>query len=217
MHDPATPARAESWTDEELFASIRGERNASTTAIGAQAALGVLFERYHARVLLSCEKILGKGPAAEDAAQDIFLGLLGTKRQYQNRRSFGAWLFVITRNHCLNALRRNRRETDVDPYEAFLGRASSGPDPAQLTADRELGEHIRRACETKLSVMEQRVIDLRLRWELPVKEIDSLLSLDNQSGARTYLSTARRKLRTALADFVDSMDDESPTRNEEER
>ncbi len=195
MHERPKPGVMASRSDEQLLLLLRekGDR--------WREALAVLFERYHARVLLSCERILGPGPAAEDAMQDIFLSLIEKAQRYENRRSFGAWLFVVTRNHCLNALRRRRREVDMDPYEDFVHEASPAPGPAEDAADYELGERIRQACEERLSPMERRVVDLRLKWGLSVKDIDNLLDLTNASGARTYLSTAKRKLRAALAEF----------------
>lgn len=202
MGDSGIARSFDSRSDEELFAIVRDPRSSRESG----AALGVLFERYHARVLHSCERILKEGPAAEDAMQEIFLGLLDVDRHYESRGSFGAWLFVLTRNHCLNALRRRRREVDVDPYEAFLHESDEAPDPMEAAVRRDIGERFQEACETQLSPIEQRVIDLRLQWELPVKEINRMLDLDNASGARTHLSTARRKLRLALADYAPTVD-----------
>lgn len=189
-------------SDEELFATVRGEAPPSCQQIAANQALGVLFERYHARVLHSCERILGETAQAEDAMQEIFLGLLDPSRKYQDRMSFGAWLFVLTRNHCLNALRRQRREIGVDPYEEFVNEPTPDGDPVEMMERREISERIQAACESKLNPMEQRVIDLRLKWGLSVKAIDSMLGLTNVSGARTHLSTAKRKLRLALTDLA---------------
>lgn len=198
MRDSEMPRREDPRSDEELFDTVRSEFEPDDS----RRALGILFDRYHVRVLLSCERILGAGPDAEDAMQEIFLGLVEGPRHYEDRSSFGAWLYVLTRNHCLNSLRRRRREIDVDLYEEFLQEASEALDPAEECSKADLGEQIRRACQTQLTPIEQRVVDLRLRWELPVKEINRMLDLQNRSGARTHLSTARTKLRRALAEFA---------------
>ncbi len=204
MNDTGRPDDVLSASDEELFATVRGTPPADRGPIDASQALGVLFERYHARVLRSCERILGETGRAEDAMHEIFLGLLDGSRSYRERASFGAWLFVLTRNHCLNALRRYRREIDVDPYEELVNHPDTTASPQEFTEREEITERIERACEEHLNATERRVIDLQLRWGLSVKAIDSLLGLTNTSGARTHLSTAKRKLRIALADLAPS-------------
>ena len=204
MHDTGIFADRPPLSDEELFAVVRGEPCPSCRDLGPTKALGILFDRYHARVLHSCERILGERGLAEDCLHDIFISLLDPARKYQNRGNFGAWLFVTTRNHCLNALKRHRREIDMDPYEEFVNRPSAQAGPATEFENREIGERIRAACDTELNETEQRVIDLRLKWGLSIKAIDSILELTNVSGSRTHLSTATRKLRRALADIAPS-------------
>ena len=181
---------------------VRGDRGSSRGDLEPTEALGVLFERYHVRVLRSCERILGERELAEDCLHDIFMDLLDPARKYENRGSFGAWLFVTTRNQSLNALRRHRREIDVDPYEEFVNLPSSNASPATEFENSEIRDRIRIACETELSPTERRVVELRLKWGLSVKAIDSMLELTNTSGSRTHLSTARRKLRRALANIA---------------
>ena len=194
MHGSDAPS---SWTDEQLFESLRAE-SASESPLAPAEALGILFERYHVRVLRQCERLLGDSAGAEDATHEIFLGLLEKPRPYESRRGFGAWLYVVTRNHCLNLLRRSRREVGHDSWEEIL-QADEPHDAARRRAEEtSILASIESFCERELTPMEQRVVRLRFGWGFSVKQINELLDLTNASGARTHLTTATRKLREAF-------------------
>lgn len=186
-----------SWSDEALFARVQ-DTAATNEAPSPTEALGILFERYHVRVLRHCEKILREPAEAEDATHEVFVALLTKARPYQSRENFGAWLYVVTRNHCLNLLRRHRREISHEDWELVLD-ADAPEDPDLDVARRSLVARIEEFCRRELSVAEQRVVRLRFGWGFSVKQIDALLDLDNASGSRTHLSTATRKLREAFA------------------
>ena len=180
-------------SDDDLFALSQEQ--------GSREAVAVLFDRYHARVHAWCVRIQGDTPRAEDVAQDIFLRLLDRRLQYRRRGAFGAWLYVMTRNACLNAKRAQKHEAGEEDTEFEVWREAlvSKESPA-LDAERShMAEHLKSACRESLSDLETRVIYLRYYWGLRVKEINAHLQLDNASGARTHLATAKRKLRDTLS------------------
>jgi RNA polymerase sigma factor (sigma-70 family) len=87
-------------SDEQLVALLRG---------GREEAFDALAERYQARLLRFCWKMLRSKEDAEDAVQDVFAAayraLLADERQIQLR----PWLYRIAQNRCINELRRSRR------------------------------------------------------------------------------------------------------------
>jgi len=83
-------------SDEELIAFYRRKRN--------PRIIGVLFNRYSHKVLGNCLSMLKNKPDAEDAAMEIFENLLNKLDHYEVK-NFEAWLYKVTRNHCLKLLR----------------------------------------------------------------------------------------------------------------
>ena len=47
---------------------------------------------------------------ADDAAQDVFVKAFASLRQYKRNVSFPAWLHRIASNHCLDILRKRKRQ-----------------------------------------------------------------------------------------------------------
>ncbi len=83
--------------DEKLVALIRD---------GHEHAFEVLFERYHSRLLAFCRHMLRSQEDAEDVLQEVFVkahaAMLADSRPINAR----PWLYRISRNRCLNHLRR---------------------------------------------------------------------------------------------------------------
>jgi len=186
--------------DDELLAIVQTRPDVGP---GAREAMELLFERHHARVHAQCARLLGDELLADDATQEIFLSMLEKPLRYDGRQYFGSWLYIVARNHCLNQIRRRRREIALDEPEISLAEHLVDPSsPAHELADQQLGEILRGACDEHLNEREREVVHLRYFWGLRVKEINDVLGLTNVSGARSQLATAHRKLRAALAPYV---------------
>lgn len=163
----------------------------------ARRAAAVLFGRYQRRVYLWCFRYCREHERALDLAQDVMLNACRSLPSFGGQGRFFSWLFAITRNRCLNALRRPPllRDEDVDPET--LRAPQTAPDDE---FEEKLGEQaVLDAIRDHLDAREQEAIYLRCFERLPVDEITSLLSITGASGARGLLQSARRKLRAALA------------------
>ena len=73
---------------------------------GDQAAFGRLVEPYRRELLAHCYRMLGSVPDAEDALQDALLGAWHGLGAFEGRSSLRSWLYTITTNACLKAVRR---------------------------------------------------------------------------------------------------------------
>jgi RNA polymerase sigma factor (sigma-70 family) len=143
-----------------------------------------------------CSRLLDDSELADDATQDIFLGLIDTP--YEGRQHFGSWLYIVVRNYCLNMLRRRKKEIPSDPDEPWSQLLTDPRDPEQNCEREELARLVDQVCAEHLTPREQQVIHLRYSWGLRVKQINEVLGLKNVSGARTHLATATRKLQDAF-------------------
>lgn len=67
--------------------------------------LGILYERYIELLYGTCIKFFKDNTKAEDAVMSIFEILVDKVRTHEIRQ-FRPWLYVLTKNHCLMALRK---------------------------------------------------------------------------------------------------------------
>jgi RNA polymerase sigma-70 factor (ECF subfamily) len=189
MDDSRSQASLADRSDEELFDLVRQRAEASSRAFDE------LFRRHHGTVYRWCLKTLNDVDWAEDVTQSVFVELWCKTKPYESQGRFGAWLYVLVRNRCLNARRFAQRRPTEELDDALAQVLQARGNPESEYAVEEFDERVREICARHLDAQEQAVIHLRYHWGLKVKEITDLLDLTNASGARSYLRSAEEKLR----------------------
>src|SRR3954465_4796722 len=82
---------------------------------GDEDAFGRLGQPHRAELHAHCYRMLGSVPDAEDALQDALLGAWRGLGAFEGRSSLRSWLYAITTNACLKALRRRpKRVLPID-------------------------------------------------------------------------------------------------------
>lgn len=121
------PTAARTRSDEELVARIRA---------GSPEAFEALVDRYRAPLTAFARGLMaGAHHDAEEAVQDALLRALTALRRDARPMALKPFLYTITRNACLDRLRRPVRTTDLAPLEPLLG--DRGADPHQRAVTRE--------------------------------------------------------------------------------
>ena len=82
-------------------------------------ALGTLFNRYLDLIYGVCLKYLKSAEKAEDAVMHIF-ELIVKKLPVHEVENFRPWLHVVSKNHCLEYLRKNKRKLTVAIDPEFM-------------------------------------------------------------------------------------------------
>lgn len=77
--------------------------------------LAELYRPYRQRVFRMCMHYLKHAQDSEDAVVDIFIELRDKLLKY-DIENFNAWLYTLTRNHCLKKLRSKGREILMDEF-----------------------------------------------------------------------------------------------------
>jgi len=184
----------EQLRDEELVAQYR-----STAEVRQREAyVDELFRRNYSRVARWCLRFTSDRESAADLAQEVFSKAYQNLSSFQGQSKFSTWLFVIARNHCLNAVRANTRQaTELkadDGEEILLGIADSSPNPHSLMEQTASAQLVRQLLSEALDETEKMVFTLHYGEEVPLDAITRLLRLENQSGAKAYIVSAKRKL-----------------------
>ncbi len=179
-------------TDEELVALARVGRSSGD----GSPASAALFGRYRKAVYICCFRYVNDHERALDLSQDVFMRAWQGIESFEGRSKFSSWLFAITRNRCINAVKRVDllHDEGTDP-EYIPGKE---PWPDRELEEREGEERILRLVRENLDSQEQKAIWLRCFERLPIDEITGMLGIEAKSGARGMLQTARRKLKAAL-------------------
>jgi RNA polymerase sigma-70 factor (ECF subfamily) len=186
--------RMERFTDEELIELVQAEKSSSA----AERPLNELFRRHQAKVAAWCYHITGDVNSAADLAQEIFIKAFQALPSFRKGSKFTTWLYSISRNHCLDELRsqrkRNEELSDSLPDE-IEDWSLTGAD--SVLEQREAAELLHQLIRESLDETETKVMTLHYVDEMPLDVVSRMLGLTNASGAKAYVVSARRKLQRA--------------------
>lgn len=173
---------------------------------GDAEAFAELYRAFSRRVYGLCRKLLGPGPAAEDARSEVFVRARQALDRYDPARPFGPWILTIASHHCLNLLRRQQRERRLFTAEGLAAERDADPAPSPLL-QLQSAEEQRRLRAAIEALPENYRIPLVLKYygELSYDEIADQLQLRRDNVA-VLLFRAKRKLREAMT----ASDEETP-------
>jgi RNA polymerase sigma factor (sigma-70 family) len=181
-------------SDEELIEQYR----ALGSGPAADALIGELFQRYQSKVALWCFRITGQREMAADLAQDVFLKAFRNLDSFRGAARFSTWLYSVARNHCFNEAKSRLQHSDqsIEPLEDVL--VDPQPSPLDTVEKQDTEAGVRELIRRELTETESRVMVLFYCEDMPLHVVTKLLGLQNASGAKAYLMSARRKLSTVL-------------------
>jgi RNA polymerase sigma-70 factor (ECF subfamily) len=153
-----------------------------------------LVRSHERRVIGLAYRYLGDSAAAEDLAQEIFLTVFEGRKKYTPTAKFSTFLYRITVNRCLNAIRDRRAHLSLVPEAA--GESSE-------TGRAEAGETQARVMEEIGKLPDQQRIALILFQfdDLPYEEIAAAMNT-SLSSVKSLIFRARETLRQRLADLM---------------
>jgi RNA polymerase sigma-70 factor, ECF subfamily len=165
---------------------------------GDREAFGELYRHNSRRVLGLCLHLLGKREDAEDATSEVFMKLGTALGRYDDALPFRPWLTGVAAKHCLDRLRRRRREQRLFETERDEPAASGESESSPLAGLVE--EEGRGALAAAIAALPERQrvpLVLRYHGELSYDEIAERLDWTRQRVAVT-LFRAKQSLRRAL-------------------
>ncbi|HEY1470850.1 MAG TPA: RNA polymerase sigma factor [Candidatus Acidoferrum sp.] len=166
---------------------------------GDTQAWGDLYREYAPAIFRFCRRAMPTREDAEDATMEIFMKLRTKLVQYDQSRSFTAWLYKVAANHCWDMLRRRRvrqgKETE-DVTEIPL----EAPEPNQLEKliEERTSEEVRRALD-KLGLRARMALVMRYYSDMSYDEIADALGV-RRAFVGVVLLRARHELRQALGE-----------------
>jgi RNA polymerase sigma-70 factor (ECF subfamily) len=161
-------------------------------------------EQYRHRIYTFSHYFLGNSEDAEDVTQEVLVRLWRHWHGLDASRMQG-WLTRVTRNACVDALRRRgsyRAVVSEEAYEELLDAAvSDRPDPRSVLERSDLRGQVERALG-KLDEPYRSIVILREIQEMTYAEISEALDIP-LNRVKVYLHRGRRTLRDQLRERVE--------------
>jgi len=184
---------------------------------GDDAAFTVLVDKYKQPVMAIAFRILRDATEAEDLAQNVFIQAYKSADRYRATARFATWLFTITRNLCLNEIRRRSRHP-ADSIEAASEESGDQPgrqfedtkgfQPTEELLHGELERKIEEAL-AELPEIQRTAIVLCRRDELSYEDIAEVLGT-SLSATKSLIHRGRETLKQKLKPYLRTGEWEEP-------
>ncbi len=178
---------------------------------GDTAAFTDLVDKYKQPVLNVAYRMLRDLTEAEDLAQNVFVQVYKSAHRYEVSSKFSTWLFTITRNLCLNEIRRRSRhpassldtphpENEDQPLHQIEDKKTFSPPEAALQG--ELEAKIEQALGD-LPENQRLAIILCRQEELSYEDIARVLGC-SLSATKSLIHRGRETLKERLKAYLTS-------------
>ncbi|MGY4536087.1 RNA polymerase sigma factor (sigma-70 family) [Mucilaginibacter sp. UYNi724] len=178
------PVKPEDTADDRLLQSYRDSRDLKV--------LGRLYERYMPLIYGVGLKYLKDEEQAQDAVMAIFEELAQKVHQHEIKQ-FRAWLYVLSRNHCLMQLRSGKKIETVALDEFMEFTPVLHPD----TDNREEAMQALERCLGKLTPAQQQSVKLFYLDEKCYKEVADETGF-TMNEVKSYIQNGKRNLKICL-------------------
>lgn len=158
----------------------------------AEEAFERLVPVYRRRVFGLAYSLLRDRGAAEDLAQEVFVKLWLALSRYDGRARLSTWIYAITRNAAISALRGRRRLISMSDPAVFAEAESRGAVPGIVHEDPTLWRQVE-----ALPDKQRQAVILYYQDERPVDEVAAMMGLAVNT-VKTHLHRARASLAESL-------------------
>jgi RNA polymerase sigma-70 factor (ECF subfamily) len=168
-----------------------------------QSVFDAAVAAHGTRVWTLAVYLLGDKTEAEDVVQEVLIRLWRHGAEVQEGR-LRSWLMRVTRNACIDAVRRRRARVDGrrSKESCSLGHIEIDvPGPERLAQSAELGDRIAVALE-RLQEPQRSVVVMREIQGMSYREIAEVMEMPLNS-VRVALHRGRARLRLALEEVRD--------------
>jgi len=162
-----------------------------------EGAVRKILEEYQDRIFNLCVYMLGSREDAQDAAQDAFIKLYRSFKNFTPEASIYTWLYRIAVNTCIDYKRRPQRLL-VDNGDPINRIAAPGPSPERIYESKEASRLVQVALEGLSSELNT-VIILREIEGFSYEDIAEVLQI-SMGTVKSRISRARDALRQLLRD-----------------
>jgi RNA polymerase sigma-70 factor (ECF subfamily) len=155
----------------------------------------LLVMPYSTRLYRMAFRLMGSREEAEDIVQEVYVKLWGMRNELPKYKSIEALSIRITRNLCLDQLRR--RKVNYDALKAEKHKHQENTDTPEEELERKEEEKIVHQMIAALPEPQRSLIHLRHLEGKEYEEIAEMVNM-NVNAIRVSLSRARKQMREML-------------------
>lgn len=179
-------ARIQEQDDAALIAHYKQSGNLE--------ALGTLYNKYMHLVFGVCLNYLKNEEQSKDAVMQIFEELV-VKLKIHEVQNFKSWLHVLSRNHCLMALRKQSKNTTVSIEDTFVENMDFVHLDIDDTKERQLS--VMEKCMETLPEEQRISVDLFYLQEKCYKEVADITGYEMLK-VKSYIQNGKRNLKNCI-------------------
>ncbi len=171
---------------------------------GDVEAFEALTSQYWKKIYNIALRMLGNHEDADDLTQDVLIKIFKSLRNFREESSFSTWIYRITKNVCIDELRKRKKEKIVSLDEEIelnegsvkIQVKSDKPGPYEEYEKSEIGRIVTEAI-SKLSDEHRMVVVLRDIQGFSYEEICRIVGCPKGT-VKSRLNRARNELRQLL-------------------
>jgi RNA polymerase sigma-70 factor (ECF subfamily) len=171
----------------------KGDPLVQGLADGREEAFAALYDQFGGSLFQAGLVMLGSRQDAEDAVQEVFVGLVRTRRGLRKVKNLRAYLFAALRRAAAR-LATTRRSERLLRSQGLAGVCVAQPQGLEIEPALRLEQALQ-----ALPPEQRQVVALKVEGGLTFAEIASVLGISPNTAASRY-RYALEKLRTALKD-----------------
>ena len=141
---------------------------------GNEASFNELVRRYQEKVYWIAYRFVNDHDQADDIAQDVFVKIYSALKDFREESGFYTWLYRITVNGALNAIRKQRLR-DFIRIDEFFETADDESDQPDIQFEKDEQQKLIEEATAKLPEKQKAVFILRYHEELSYEEISLIL------------------------------------------
>jgi RNA polymerase sigma-70 factor (ECF subfamily) len=185
-------------TDSELIDNILNNNS--------QKAFEELVNRYQSLVTKTCLGFVSNYADAEDIAQDVFIEVFHSLKNFRSESKLSTWLYRIAVNKSLNFIRKQKRHNNLRSIESFFTAGDKSENieiasPKSADADWEIEQQedkqMLKSAINSLSENQRIAFVLSKYHDLSYKEIAEVMSI-TFSSVESLLFRAKQNLQRKL-------------------
>ena len=152
---------------------------------GSTEAYSELIHIFQRRIYVYCHYLLSNNEEAEDAVQEVLVKGFYEIRRFQPGVSYSAWLYRIAYNHCMNVLKKRKRQRSI--IQDYIYSSSN-----RITNEMDHSDQIDQLLE-QLKPEEKHILILKVIEQYTFDEIEAITGIRNATLRKKY-ERIRKKL-----------------------
>lgn len=179
----ASDREKQALADAEIILKIRES--------GSGEDFGILYKRYHSRVLDKCYGMIRDRGEALELTEDIFIKAFEKLPGFRQQSTFSSWLYSITYNHCVDYL-RERNKLHYPKWNAENELPDLSEEPEEYEEDLDYGK-LMEVMEL-IHPEEKALILMKYQDNLSIKQIGLALRI-SEAAVKMRLKRARTRIQ----------------------